>query len=99
MALTGSGPRRAFSKMFLSMSNTFGGSTITQKLIKTHDRCKNDVTVKRKLLEIFRALDFEKRYTKQDIIEWYLNLIYLGEAYGCRRCIQVYFGKDVRTLP
>jgi penicillin-binding protein 1A len=55
----------AFSKMFLSMSNTFGGSTITQQLIKTLTEY-DDVTVKRKLLEIFRALDFEKRYTKEE---------------------------------
>lgn len=88
----------AFSKMFLSMSNTFGGSTITQQLIKTLTEY-DDVTVKRKLLEIFRALDFEKRYTKQDIIEWYLNLIYLGEGCtGVGAASRVYFGKDVQDL-
>lgn len=88
----------AFTKMFLSMSNTFGGSTITQQLIKiitTYD----DVTVKRKLLEIFRALDFEKRYTKEEIIEWYLNSIYLGEGCtGVGAAAREYFGKEVKDL-
>lgn len=88
----------AVGNMFLSMSDTFGGSTITQQLIKnltTYD----DVTVKRKITEIFRALDFEKRYTKQEIIEWYLNSIYLGEGcYGIAAAANEYFGKDVSEL-
>ena len=57
-----------------------GGSTITQQLIKNATQY-DDVTVKRKILEIFTALDFDKTYSKEQILEWYLNYIYLGE--GC----------------
>jgi penicillin-binding protein 1A len=88
----------AFVNMFLSMSDTFGGSTITQQLIKTLTEY-DDVTVRRKLLEIFRALEFEKKYTKEEIIEWYLNSIYLGEGCtGVGAAARVYFGKEVKDL-
>lgn len=75
-----------------------GGSTLTQQLLKnmTH---YNDVTVKRKILEIFRALDFEKYHTKDEILELYLNYIYLGQkCYGVSTAAENYFGKDVREL-
>ena len=49
----------AFVNMFLGMKNDFGGSTITQQLIK-HITTEDEVTVQRKLVEIFRALDLEK---------------------------------------
>ena len=79
-------------------SRTFGGSTITQQLIKnlTH---QDDVTVQRKVLEIFQALEFEKKYDKDDILEWYLNVVYFGEGcYGVQTAAQTYFGKDVGDL-
>ena len=59
----------------------FGGSTITQQLIKnvTDD---NEVSLTRKLREIFRALKLEDTYTKDDIIEAYLNIVNYGA--GCR---------------
>ena len=88
----------AFGGMFMSMRNDFGGSTITQQLIKntTH---YDDITVQRKLLEIFRALEFEKTYTKDEIMEWYLNVIYFGEGcYGVGTAAQMYYGKDVWDL-
>ena len=88
----------AFVNMFVSMSNNFGGSTITQQLIKNLTNY-DDVTVQRKLLEIFRALEFEKIYTKQEIMTWYLNEIYLGEnCYGVEAAAKEYFGKDVWDL-
>jgi penicillin-binding protein 1A len=88
----------AFVNMFLSMSDTFGGSTITQQLIKNLTNY-DDVTVQRKLLEIFRALEVEKSYTKQEIMTWYLNEIYLGEnCYGVESAAKEYFGKDVKDL-
>jgi penicillin-binding protein 1A len=88
----------AFANMFVSMADNFGGSTITQQLIKNVTEY-DDVTVQRKLLEIFRALEFEKIYTKSEIMTWYLNEIYLGEGcYGVATAAQMYFGKDVSEL-
>jgi penicillin-binding protein 1A len=84
--------------MFIKNRNTYGGSTITQQLIKnmTHD---DEGTVKRKVTEIFRALEFEKSYSKQEILELYLNTIYLGNScYGVQTASQYYFGKDVGQL-
>lgn len=75
-----------------------GGSTITQQLIKnitTYD----DVTVKRKVIEIFRALEFDKTYGKETTLEWYLNYIWMGS--GCRgvgAASYEYFGKPVSEL-
>ncbi len=75
-----------------------GGSTLTQQLIKNVTG-ENEVTVKRKILEIFRALDFEKTHSKKQILEWYLNQIYLGErCFGVGAASWVYFGKDVGEL-
>ena len=88
----------AFGNMFLGMRSDFGGSTITQQLIKniTQD---DDITVQRKLLEIFRALDLEKRYSKEEIMLWYLNVIYLGSGcYGVEAAAETYFGKHVSEL-
>ena len=88
----------AFVNMFLGMKNDFGGSTITQQLIK-NVTTEDDVTVQRKLAEIFRALDMEKAYTKEEIMEWYLNLVYFGEgAYGVAQAADTYFDKEVQDL-
>lgn len=87
----------AFGRMFTGGS-TYGGSTITQQLIKnlTH---QDDITVQRKLLEIFQALDFEKNHDKSEIIEWYLNAVYFGEGcYGVQAAAETYFGKNVQDL-
>ena len=84
--------------MFIGMKNTFGGSTITQQLLKnmTGD---DSPTVNRKVREIFRALEFEKNYTKMQILELYLNTIYLGKGcYGVQTAANYYFGKDVSQL-
>ena len=72
----------AFFNMFLGMKNTYGGSTITQQLIKNVTGYDDD-TVRRKITEIFRALEFEDEYDKWQIIEWYLNEVYFGHGqYG-----------------
>lgn len=89
---------RASINMFFGGETTYGASTITQQLIKnlTHD---DEVTVRRKLVEIFRALDYEDKYSKDQILEWYLNIIPLGEGCsGVQAASEVYFGKDVEDL-
>lgn len=84
--------------MFTGSQETFGGSTITQQLLKnmTGD---NKGTVNRKVREIFRALEFEKNYDKWQILELYLNTIALGKScYGVQTAAEFYFGKDVSEL-
>lgn len=89
---------KACANMFLGSRTTFGGSTITQQLIKNLSE-DDDVTVRRKVQEIFRAIKFEERYTKEEVIEWYLNTIFLGEnCYGVQTAARTYFGKDVTDL-
>ncbi len=88
----------AVVNMFLSMRNTFGGSSITQQLVKNTTEY-DDGTVKRKVVEIFTALELERDYDKKDIISWYLNEIYLGNrCYGVQTAAKFYFGKDVSEL-
>lgn len=89
---------RAGLDLFMGNKSLYGASTITQQLIKnlTHD---DEVTVRRKLLEILRALEFENEYSKDDILEWYLNIIPLGQGcYGVQAAAEVYFGKNVEDL-
>ncbi len=75
-----------------------GGSTISQQLIKnTH--FSSEKTIKRKLGEIKLAKELEKNYTKEQIIEKYLNTIYFGEnCYGITNAAKRYFNKDVLNL-
>lgn len=89
---------KAGMNLFMGSRSTFGASTLTQQLVKnlTND---DEITVRRKLVEIFRALEMEEQYNKDEILEWYLNTIYLGEqAYGVRTASYTYFGKDVSQL-
>ena len=75
-----------------------GGSTITQQLIKNLTD-ENDVTFVRKFNEILSALNIERHYTKDQIIEAYLNTIYLSHGcYGVKTAAETYFGKDVSAL-
>ena len=75
-----------------------GGSTITQQLIKNLTDEK-DVTIVRKFNEILSALNLERNYSKDEIIEAYLNTIYLSEGcYGVKTAAETYFGKDVSDL-
>ena len=82
---------------------TFGGSTLTQQLIKnlymTTDETANDVTVQRKVTEIFRAIAFEKVYDKKVVLEWYMNCIYFGDGCnGVKSAAAHYFGKELGDL-
>ena len=75
-----------------------GGSTITQQLIKNLTQ-ENDVTVKRKVTEIFRALYVDKTYGKDTVLLYYLNVIPLGAGCeGVGSAAEKYFGKAVSEL-
>lgn len=75
-----------------------GGSTITQQLIKNITNQK-DITIVRKFTEIVSALNLEKNYDKDSILEAYLNTVYLGSGcYGVKTAAETYFGKDVKEL-
>ena len=88
---------RACIDIFLGKGDA-GGSTITQQLIK-NTTGNWDVTVRRKMIEIFQALEFEKTHTKEDILEYYLNIIRLGQnCSGEQSASQVYVGKNVEEL-
>lgn len=79
--------------------NEGGGSTITQQLVKNLTKF-DDYSVKRKLTEIFRALQLEKDLNDKDrILEMYLNMIYLGQgSYGVNTAATTYFSKDLSEL-
>ncbi len=89
----------AFANYFLDFYGTAqGGSTITQQLIKniTGD---NDTSPERKIREIFRAMEMEKRYPKDEILEGYLNCIgFGGSAMGVQMGSVKYFGKSVDEI-
>ncbi|MDR3086328.1 MAG: transglycosylase domain-containing protein [Christensenellaceae bacterium] len=75
-----------------------GGSTITQQLIKTR-LLSLEQTYKRKLQEAYMAVELEKQYSKEQILEWYLNTIPLGESnYGVKAAAMDYFGKELSQL-
>lgn len=89
---------RAFVTNFTSGGTVQGGSTITQQLAKnvflTQER-----TWTRKWNEVLLAKKIEENYTKQQIVEMYLNQIYFGEgAWGINRAASTYFGKEAKQL-
>ncbi len=88
----------AIINTFTGSESRFGGSTIDQQLIKnlTGD---NEVSIKRKIVEIVRASHLEKKYSKEIILEVYLNRINLGSTYtGVQVAANSYFNKDVSEL-
>lgn len=79
-------------------SSVQGGSTITQQLIKNITG-NNETTVKRKVTEIYRALQLEKHYDKDEILTTYLNTAYFGHSCnGVQTAARTFFGKDACDL-
>lgn len=88
----------AVINFILPGGESHGGSTITQQVIKNvtgEDRR----SIKRKVQEAWRAIELERNISKEQILEIYMNLIYMGEnCYGVQSASQTYFGKDVKDL-
>ena len=89
---------RALVTNYMAGQTLEGGSTIAQQTVKniflSHDR-----TLSRKIEELALAVRLEKNYTKDEILELYLNTIYFGHgAYGIKDAARIYFGKDVKDL-
>jgi len=77
---------------------TQGGSTITQQLAR-NIYLTNEVSYERKLVEVFLAWELEKLYSKNEILEFYLNNIYFGNGYyGIQAAAYGYFGRSVMDL-
>ncbi len=94
--------KRTFGAIFEYLTNSgnssYGGSTITQQLVKniTND---NETNIGRKIREWYRACVLEARFSKEYIFETYVNTIYFGEgAYGVDVASKIYFDKDLKDL-
>ena len=89
---------RAFIGNFTQPSRPQGGSTITQQVAKNL-LVGNDITYERKLREMIVASRMERALTKAEILELYLNSIYLGRgAWGIEMAARSYFGKPAKAL-
>jgi len=76
----------------------YGGSTLTQQLIRS-SFLTLDKTVERKVREIILTIELERRYSKDQILEWYLNQIPFGSnSYGVQAASQTYFEKPAKEL-
>lgn len=91
------GVLRGFLRVF-TRGRAAGGSTITQQLVK-NVLLTNDRTVVRKGKEFVLAIQIEKKYSKDEILQMYLNEVpYGGTSWGVEAAAQTYFGKNVRDL-
>ncbi|UQS81480.1 penicillin-binding protein [Bombilactobacillus folatiphilus] len=78
-----------------------GGSTLTQQLIKlsVFSTKKSDQTMKRKMQEVWLAAKVERNFSKNQILEFYMNKVYLANGtYGFQTAAQYYFGKNLNKL-
>lgn len=92
------GIARALMKDVVKGRLAEGGSTITQQLIK-NKYLTSEKTIDRKLREGLMAIDFEKKYTKRQILEMYFNEIYYGHgAWGIAQAARIYFDKSPEEL-
>lgn len=92
------GVARAFITNSMAGETLEGGSTIAQQTVK-NIFLSNDRTMTRKLEELALAVQLERNYSKEEILELYLNTIYFGHgAYGVGEASRVYFGKEPKAL-
>lgn len=92
------GTSRALIRDLKAREMVEGGSTITQQLTK-NTLLTSQKTLNRKMEEVFLALQIEREYSKQEILQMYLNQIYFGNgAWGIRTAASKYFAKEVKDL-
>ncbi len=88
----------AVLNFFSSSGDNSGGSTITQQLIKNVSK-EDEATIQRKVQEILRAFNVNKNYSKTQVLEMYLNTIFLSQnSYGVKTAAMSYFGKELSEL-
>lgn len=89
------GTAGAVFKLFTHSGDGGGGSTLTQQLIKNLTG-ENQVSILRKVKEIFMALNMNKKYTREEILEAYLNVVNFGsQTQGVQAAAKRYFNKDI----
>lgn len=89
---------RATLELILSGRKKSGGSTITMQVAKNY-HLSNEKTFTRKIKQILLAIRIEQEFTKQEIIEMYVNKVFLGKrAYGFEAAAKVYYGKHLNEL-
>ena len=92
------GIMRALYRDIIAMAFVEGGSTLTQQLARNLFLEKQK-KIERKIKEILMALEIERKYTKVEILELYLNQVYWGHnSYGIESASQMYFGKKSQNL-
>jgi penicillin-binding protein 1A len=81
----------------LTRTSRGGGSTITQQLAGTLLDIRGDISMKRKIVELWNALQLERRYTKEEILEQYLNRMVMGPGvYGVEAASKYFFGHSAK---
>lgn len=91
----------AFSNLTGSSLGLQGGSTLTQQLVKlsVFSTSSSDQTIKRKAQEAWLALKIDNQYSKDQILEFYINKVYMGNnIYGMETAAQYYYGKTLKKL-
>ncbi len=89
---------RAVMADLVSGSLRQGGSTITQQLVKQL-YTRREKTLRRKIVELLLAMEFERRYSKDEILEMYLNQIYFGHGvYGVKSASRFYFNRELEDI-
>lgn len=89
---------RAILKDIITLDKSQGGSTITQQLVK-NTLLSNEKALSRKVKEVILALELETKYSKDEILEMYLNEIpYGSNAYGIEAAAETFFGKPASEL-
>lgn len=91
----------AFNNVFHRSGGTQGGSTLTQQLVKlsVFSTAAADRTFKRKAQEAWLAINVDREFSKNDILKFYINKVYMGNGvYGMKTAAQYYYGKNLNQL-